>query len=175
MWLVYLVALIVGGGVLLLQSVSGFGHGLGHGIDHGADHHHPQGPGLLSTRAMTFGLLAFGMVGTPVHVLGLLAPGAAFALAAASGVGCALLTGLAFRTLGHPSASGAASFLEAKGQTARVIVACAPARRGKVRLSLKGLLVDMFAVSQTEIPAGALVRVVDVQDDVAHVTPAEEP
>jgi membrane protein implicated in regulation of membrane protease activity len=170
MWLIYLVALIVGGGVLLVQIASGFGHGLDHGVDH-----HPAGPGLMSTRAVTFGLVAFGMVGTPVHALGLLAPGAAFALAAGSGIGCAFLTGLALQRLGHPSASGAASLQEGRGQMARVIVACAPGRRGKVRLSLKGMLVDMIAVSQTEIPTGAAVRVLDVHDDVAQVEPAEEP
>jgi membrane protein implicated in regulation of membrane protease activity len=169
MGLVYLVALIVGGGVLLAQVVSGFGHGLDHGIDH-----HPTGPGLLSTRAVMFGLLTFGMVGTPVHVLGLLAPTAAFVLAAGSGIVCAVLTGLAFRRLGHPGASGAASLQEAVGQTARVIVACAPGRRGKVRLSLKGMLVDMMADGQVEIPAGAAVRILDVHDDVARVEPAEE-
>lgn len=169
MGLVYLVALIVGGGVLLLQVVSGFEHGLDHGVDH-----HPSGPGLLSTRAAMFGLLAFGMVGTPVHLLGLLAPGAAFALAAGSGIGCAVLTGLAFGRLGHPSASGAASLQETRGMTGRVLVACAPGQRGKVRLSLKGMVVDVMAVSQAEIPAGAAVRILDVQDDVAQVEPAEE-
>lgn len=169
MWLIYLVALILGGGVLLLQIASGFGHGIDHGIDH-----HPSGPGLLSTRAVMFGLLAFGMVGTPVQVLGLLSPGAAFAIAAGSGIGCAVLTGLAFRRLGHASASGAASLQEARGMTARVLVACAPGRRGKVRLSLKGMVVDVMAVSQAEIPAGAAVRILDIHDDVAQVEPAEE-
>jgi membrane protein implicated in regulation of membrane protease activity len=120
-----------------------------------------------------FGLLAFGMVGAPVHVLGLLSPAASFALAAGSGIGCALLVGLAFGRLGHSSASGSASFQEARGQTARVLVACAPGRRGKVRLSLKGMLVDMMAVSHAEIPAGAVVRVLDVHDDVARVEPWE--
>jgi membrane protein implicated in regulation of membrane protease activity len=168
MWLVYLVALIVGGGVLLLQIVSGLGH-----VDHGLDLH-PSGPGLLSTRAAMFGLLGFGMVGAPVHVLGLLTPRGAFVLALASGMACAVLTGLAFRRLGHQGASGSASFEEARGQRARVIVACAPGRRGKVRVSLKGMLVDMMAEGPVEIPAGAAVRILDVQDDVARVEPVEE-
>jgi hypothetical protein len=170
MWLIYLVALIVGGGVLLVQIGSGFGHGLDHGIEH-----HPAGPGVLSTRAVTFGLLAFGMVGTPAQVLGLLTPGVAFVVAALSGLGGAVLAGLTFRRLGDPGASGAASLQEGKGQTARVIVACAPGRRGKVRLSVKGMVVDMVAVSQTEIPAGAAARILDVHDDVAQVEAAEEP
>lgn len=169
MWLVYLVALIVGGGILLLQIASG----LGHHFDHVTDHH-PGGPGMLSTRAVTFGLMAFGMVGTPAQILGLLSPVATFAVAALSGLAGAVLTGFTLQQLGDPAASGAASLQEAKGQTGRVIVACVPGSRGKVRLSLKGMTVDMVAVSQTAIPVDASARILDVHDEVAEVEPAEK-
>lgn len=170
MWLIYLVALIVGGGVLVLQMASGVGHHFDHGIDH-----HPGGPVMLSPRAVTFGLMAFGMVGTPAQMLGLLSPVATFVVAALSGIGGAVLSGLTLQRLGDPAASGAASLQEARGQTGRVIVACVPGSRGKVRLSLKGMTVDVVAVSQTEIPVGATAWILDVHDDVAEVEPAEEP
>ncbi len=173
MSLVYLIALVLGGGTLLVQLLSGLGHGADH--DWAAAHHPLHGPGLLSTRSLTFGLLAFGLVGAPVHILGLARPVAALALAVASGLASGLLVGLAFRTLGNPEASGAASLLEAKGLTARVLVACAREQRGKVRVALKGQLIDVIATTEaTLIPAGASVRIVEVRDEVAHVVPAEE-
>ena len=167
MWLLYLLALTLGGGTLLIQMLSG----LGHDVDHGWGMHHPlHGPGLLSTRTLTFGLLAFGLVGAPLHILGLARPAWAAALALAAGAAAALLAGLAFRTLGHPAASGAASLDEAKGQVARVLVACGRGQHGRVRVQLKGLAVDILATTDEEhVPAGASVRILDVRDDVAHV------
>ena len=63
MWLLYLLALILGGGILLVQLLAGSdGH---HGLDHGrVDATHPyEGPGLLSVRSAMYGLFTFGVVG----------------------------------------------------------------------------------------------------------------
>lgn len=173
MGLAYLVALILGGGILLIQLLSGDHGDAG---DHGLDAHHPlHGPGLLSTRSLTFGLLAFGLVGAGLHLPGLVSPPGALALAAASGLLSALGAGLAFRTIGHPAASGAAGFQEAKGQTARVLVRCARQQRGKIRVPLKGQLVDMMATTDgADIPPGVAVRILEIRDDVAYVVPAPE-
>jgi len=167
MWLVYLLALVLGGGTLLVQMLSG----LGHGHDFFGDGHHPlHGPGLLSTRSVTFGLLDFGLVGGALHVFGILEPAWALAVAAATGVATAVVVSLAFRQLDHPGASGAAVFDEVKGRTGRVLVACAPGQRGKVRVELKGQTVDMLATTDGKaVPEGTQVRIVDVRGDVAHV------
>ena len=174
MLLAYLVALILGGGILAVQLFSGADHAVGGG--HDFDTHHPmQGPGLLSTRAVIFGLMAFGFVCAAMSALRLASPALTFALALAAGTAGGLIAGLTLQTLGHPDVAGGGSFEDAKGQTARVLVACAREQRGKIRVPLKGHLVDMLATTdEAHIPAGVSVRIVDVRDQVAHVVPDSE-
>ena len=175
MWLVYAIALILGGGTVLLQVLTGGDHHIG-AADAALDGHHaPTGPGILSTRSVTFAAFAFGLVGSVLHVLRLASPGAVLALAVASGLVAGLAAGLAFRALGHASASGEAGFHEAKGQRARVLVPCARAQRGKIRARIKGQLVDMMATTdEKQIAAGQEVLIIDIKDDVAHVVSAPE-
>lgn len=164
MWLVYLLALVLGGGTLLIQLLSGLGH------DHDVGHHPLHGPGLLSTRSITFALVGFGLVGGTLHMLGMLPPAAALGVGVATAVLTAAAVSFTFRTLDHPDASGAAIFDEVKGRTARVLVACAPGQRGKVRVELKGQTVDMIATTDgSGVGEGAQVTIVDVRGDVAHV------
>jgi hypothetical protein len=174
MLLAYVVALILGGGILVVQLFSGVDHGVDAG--HDFDSHHPmQGPGLLSTRAVIFGLLAFGLVGAGLTALRLAPAALIFALALAAGTAGGLIAGLTLQTLGHPDVAGGGSFEDARGQTARVLVACAREQRGKIRVPLKGHLVDMLATTdEAHIPAGVSVRIVDVRDEVAHVVPDSE-
>jgi hypothetical protein len=175
MWLVYAIALILGGGTVLLQVLAGSDHHIGVADASLDAHHAPTGPGILSTRSVTFAVFAFGLVGSVLHVLRLASPGAVLALAVVSGVVSGLVAGLAFRALGHEGASGEAGLHEAKGQRARVLVPCARAQRGKIRARIKGQLVDMMATTdEAEIAAGREVLIVDVHDDVAHVVTAPE-
>ena len=168
MWLVYLIAVVLGGGSLLIQLVAG-----DHGPGDAGDVDHPSGPGLLSTRALVYGLFTFGFVGGLLHVFAIVGAWTAFAV----GVGSALATGaavaLTLKNLDDPSASGAAGYDEARGRRARVLVGCAPGQRGKVRVSLKGHEVDMLATTdEPSVAAGAEVVIVDVRDGVAHVAAA---
>jgi membrane protein implicated in regulation of membrane protease activity len=175
MWLVYAVALVVGGGVVLLQVLAGADHHIGTADGALDAHHAPTGPGILSTRFFTFAVFAFGLVGIALHVFRLATPTVSFAVAAASGIVAGLVAGLAFRALGYAGASGEAGFHEAKGQRARVLVPCARAHRGKIRARIKGQLVDMMATTdEPQIAAGREVLIVDIKDDVAHVVTAPE-
>ena len=175
MWLVYAIALILGGGIVLLQALAGGDHHIGH-ADAALDAHHaPGGPGILSTRSALFAVFAFGLAGVTLHVLQLASPAAVLGLALLSGALAGLAVGLAFRTLGHEGASGQAAFHDAKGQRARVLVPCARAQRGKIRARIKGQLVDMMATTdEPRIAAGREVLIVDIHDDVAHVVTAPE-
>jgi membrane protein implicated in regulation of membrane protease activity len=172
MWLVYVLALVVGGGLMLVQAVSG-GHDtidVGHSLD---IQHHGGGPGVLSIRFFIYGLFAFGFVGAALQILRITGRWPALLLALASGVGAGLAAGFTFARIGSPSASGAASLHEARGQRARVLLPCTKERPGKVRLELGGQEVDMMATtSGPPIPAGAEVVVVEVREDVAHVASA---
>ena len=175
MWLVYAIALVLGGGIVLLQVLTGADHHIGAAEASLDAHHAPTGPGILSTRFFTFAAFAFGLVGIALHGLGLATPPVSFAVAAASGIVAGLVAGVAFRVLGHEGASGEASFQEAKGQRARVLVPCARAQRGKIRARIKGQLVDMMATTdEPQIAAGREVLIVDIKDDVAHVVTAPE-
>src|SRR5450432_2715402 len=137
MWLVYLLALVVGGGLLFVQMVSG-GHDMVAG-GHSPDvQHHGAGPGVLSIRSALYGVFAFGFVGAALHIPGITSSRAALALAVLSGVATMLAAGFTFARLDSREASGAASLEEAKGRRARVLLPCSPERPGKIRVELGG-------------------------------------
>jgi len=180
MGLLYVLALILGGGLLLVQLLGGGHHdGMDHfgGADHlgGADHHPSQGPGLLSTRSLTYGLFAFGFAGASLYLLRLTGPWAALAIAAAAGVAATLGVGSTLRAVGDPAASGEAALDEARGRSGRVLLPLTRDRPGKIRVQIKGQTVDLLATTASgELPAGADVVVVDVRGDVAEVVAAKE-
>lgn len=170
MWLLYLIAVVLGGGSLLVQMLSGGDHGApGHGLDHG-DASHPDGPGLLSTRSAIYALFTFGFVGGLLHVLRVVEPRTALVVGIVSGLVTGAGVGYLFQVLGQSAASGAAGFDEARGRTGRVLVGCGRGERGKIRVQLKGHQVDMLATTDEErIAEGAEVVIVGVRDGVAHV------
>ena len=180
MWLVYLLALFLGGGILLVQLVGG-GHHDGPddfgGGDHlgGPDHHPAAGPGVLSTRSLMYGLFAFGLSGAGLHALRAAGPWAVFALAAATGAAVTLAVGATLHAVGDPAASGEAELVEARGRAGRVLVPVSRGQRGKVRVQIKGQTVDLLATTTGgDLPAGTEVLVVDVRGDVAEVVAARE-
>jgi membrane protein implicated in regulation of membrane protease activity len=174
MWLLYLLAVVLGGGILLIQLFSGHGHHVDlHDMDAG-EHPH-EGPGFISLRSASFALFGFGLVGGCLQVLGLTAPWLALLFGLASGAAAMLGVGWTFRSLADPSVSGEAALHEAKGRRARVLMACTAEQRGKVRVSLKGQQVDMMALSSgAEIPEGTEVVIVEVRDEVAQVVTTDE-
>jgi membrane protein implicated in regulation of membrane protease activity len=170
MWLLYVLALILGGGLLFIQLVTGGDHHVGelHPSLHGA--HAQSGPGIVSTRSLVYGVAAFGLVGAPLHILGVLSPRAALGVALLGGVLATVLAGLAFRAAGDPSASGASSYDSLVGRDGRVLLECAPERPGKIRVDLGGHVVDLVATTDDpRIAAGNTVTIAAVRDDVAHV------
>jgi len=176
MWLLYLLALILGGGLLIVQMLAG---GNGHDGDHQLGHidatHPYDGPGLLSIRSAMYGVFTFGVVGGALHVLGLARPGWALAAGVTTGLLTTFFVGLTFKQLGDPAASGEAGFHDARGQRGRVLVACSREHRGKIRVLLNGQTVDILATTDEEsIPVGSEVVVAEVRDDVAHVRRAVE-
>src|SRR5688572_28525735 len=97
MWLVYLIAVVLGGGSLLVQVLAG-GDGHGDGFfDHG-DAGHPDGPGILSTRSAIYALFTFGLVGGLLHVPGLVQPATALVVAVASAIATTVAIGYLFRS-----------------------------------------------------------------------------
>jgi membrane protein implicated in regulation of membrane protease activity len=185
MGFIYLAALVVGLGAILLPSILG-GHG-GDGADGGdggepdhdgasahAGHGEPLVALFLSLRFWSFAALGFGLSGSLLHLFALAAPGAVLALALGSGALSGLFAALAFRALGRAAVGTAAATSDAVGRVGRVIVACARGRVGQVRLELGGQLVDLAATTSEEvIPRGADVVVVEVRPSApVHVATA---
>ena len=167
-WLLYLTAVILGGGFLLVQLVSGHHDAFGHDFDP----HHPGGGEFFSARSALFGLTAFGLVGAPLEGLRILGSLPTLAVAASSAIAASAGTAWVFRAVRRTSESGAAALEELYGQPGRVLVSCGPLERGKVRLSLKGHWVDLLATSRdAPIQEGARVRVVDVRGNEVLVEP----
>ncbi len=193
----YVAALVLGLGVNLLQFVLAGLEGGDADVDHGdldaggdgelgtADHGeivHPTGaaahhgieagflPLVLSLRFWTFGSLAFGVVGSLLHFLGLAPALVSLAVATAVGLGSGLFSSWVFRALARSSSQSGAVATDAVGQVGRVLVPVERGARGKVRIQVRGQTVDYLATTDDErLEAGMDVLVAEVRDDEVHV------
>ena len=196
----YLAALIFGVGTFLMQALFSthgseggaldlehnldLAHGseLGHGTDsdaltHAAADAHAEHPSnasvLLSLRFYMFAALGFGIVGAPVTWLDGSSPVMTFVVALATGLGIAALASYAFRSVGRNVTSSSVAPEELVGRVGRVLLKCGKGRRGKVRLSVQGQLVDYVATTDdAELEAGATVIVQEVFAERVHVCAA---
>lgn len=175
MGLVYLIALALGGGFLAVQMFLASHDG---GDFHDADHDAGEGEhagGWLSPRFFTFALMAFGLAGSGIHFLSLASAPVTAGLATGAGLASGFLASAVFRTLKLKEASSSAALSEAAGKMGTLLLPCAADRPGKVRVTLKGQLVDLVAVpDEGPLSAGETVVVLDVKDDVARVVRAME-
>lgn len=189
----YLIAAILGAGLLALSLFAGGdgGHdaagdlGGGHDVEAGhsvlADAEHPGfGEAVLSLfrpRNFIFFLAGFGLTGT---LLTLIRTGAPFTLVAALGMGTGfhLLSHVVF-TLLRRTDTGNATLTETElmGERARVTLPLVPGRPGRVACLLGGrevYLTARLAPGLTEtIAAGREVIVSSVTNGVAEVLPPE--
>lgn len=199
MGIVYLAALIIGFGTIALQLfMAGDGDGdvdadadahvdldgdaggdadadAGHGHDHAG---HGDGgflPIFLSLRFWTFTFLAFGLSGSLLHYLDLTSRLIIPFIAVGLGIGAGLLASLTFRALAKTEATSSGSANEAVGQLAKVLVPPSKSGRGKVRVEIKGQMVDLLATTDEEtLESGQLVLVEDMREHTAHVSRAPE-
>lgn len=180
---VYIAALIVGAGTILVQIVFA-GHdadagahdvGGGHDTAHDASHDVGAWSIFLSARFWTFAFLAFGMVGALITFFAFAGTTFTLLLAVASGLVAGLVAGFTFRALRRATATTSASLDETVGQVGRVLLPCSKGKVGKVRLELKGQSVDVLATTDNEeIEIGMRVVVQEVRGGIAHVTRAPE-
>lgn len=180
---VYLAALVIGLGVLLVQiALGGRGgdHALGHAGSHVPGHDLAKsgragddGPlaVVLSFRFWIFALLGFGLSGSLLHYLDLAGPAVAAIVAGAAGIGSGMFASLVVRSVTRGAASTSVNLSEAVGREARVLVACAKGRNGQVRIALRGQSVDLLASTDEEsIARGEPVLIEEVRDGVAQVS-----
>lgn len=180
------------------------GGGADHDVDHGGDLHHggdldhgghdhdhghlPTGhatsemstlpdPGLLtvlrSVRFWTFFLAAFGLAGTLLTVVG--APAMfGLPLALVTGALSGGLVSLLVRSLARDTVSTETSTRQLAGREAEVVLALGPGRRGKIRVTHNGQILDLPATTRDDHPIerGSRVLIVEMKDGCADVTPA---
>ena len=149
--------------------------GVSHGADGAGSHHGFSAGGiLLSMRFWTFALMAFGMVGTPLHLLGRTSFVVTLAMAIGIGVASGLAAVSVFRAL-KKTVSSAAGVQDMVGKIAKVTLSVNKGSLGKVRLEVKGKQVDILAVTDIEsIREGSDVVVVEFRDGHAYVEPIEK-
>lgn len=185
---VYIVAAILGGGLIVFSALGGLhaqgdldvgdpGHAdVG---DHGGDGHHghdSEGAGafwlpFFSLRFWTYAVGTFGLLGC---LLTLFTPTPAPTVALVSAATAAVMGTVAsvvVRMLVRADRSSAAGLDDFYGVEGRVTVPVRPGLPGKVRVTVKGDVIDLIAVgaSDEEIEAGTPVVVVDMEGSTARV------
>jgi membrane protein implicated in regulation of membrane protease activity len=190
---VYLAALILGLGVLLLQFVmpgadADGAHAPelgGHGdidVHHDVGGHGGHGDGqgdsgaiaiFISFRFWTFGLMAFGFVGTLLHFLKLAGHVTSLTAAVSVGLLSGFLASFAMRAIARSQTSSGGEADEAIGQIGRVLIPLERGKHGKIRIEVHGRLVDLIATTDDErLEGGATVMVEEMRGTTAHVSRA---
>jgi membrane protein implicated in regulation of membrane protease activity len=188
--ILYLAALVIGGGTLALQLLLGgnsdgdvhadAGGGDVHADTAGGEHDtHAHGeagflPIFLSLRFWVYGLLGFGMVGAALHYLGLAGSLATPLIAVAVGLLSGFLASWTFQALARAdTTSSSAEANDAVGQVGRVLVPCTRGQKGKVRIELRGQTLDLIATTDDdELASGSSVLVEEMRGMTAHVSRA---
>jgi membrane protein implicated in regulation of membrane protease activity len=175
---VYIGALVLAAGVLLLQLVLGHHGGgdadaAGHDAGHDTDHDATLWTFVASIRFWSFGLLAFGLVGTLLTLFGFAGSVLAVVLAALSGLASGVVAVSVIRRLTQRAASSHATSQDVVGHVGRVLVPLDPTARGKVRVEVKGSQIDYVARAGEAIAEGEAVVVEEC--DGAEVTVSRAP
>lgn len=183
----YLAALILGLGTVMVQLLMG-GEGDGDAGDASADVEHDldadQGdahaeadsgflPIFLSLRFWIFGSLAFGMVGSLLHFLGLASAVVTLVVSIVMGIGSGMLASWTFRVLNRQHVSSGAGENDAVGHVGKVLLRVPAQGHGKIRIQLKGQTLDLLATSdEGELLEGEQVLVEEMRDGRARVAKA---
>jgi len=153
---------------LLLASVGIFVVQLTHGADHDGSHdlHGTSSWSLLvSVRFWSFGLLAFGFVGTALTLLQLTSPITTGVLATIMGVASGLATTVLLRWLRSSSPSSHATSADTVGRVGRVLVPIEKGVHGRIRVEIKGSAQDFVASANEAIREGESVVVEEEGND----------
>ncbi len=174
----YIVSAVVSG-VLIILSLVGADHDHDHDFGGGGDSDHETAGGtwipFFSLRFYTYFFAAFGLTGLLLTYF----TDASSALTAwiAGGVGLAsgLLVAIFIRLLRVSEASGGATDKDVLGKEGQVLVAIRGSSPGRIRCSVKGDIIDFFAVSEDQrtLEPGESVVVVSMDNGRAQVMPTE--
>jgi membrane protein implicated in regulation of membrane protease activity len=126
---------------------------------------------LLSVRFWSFALVAFGLVGALLALIGTLGGTAILLVALGAGASSGTFAVTVIRRLLFRSPSSGSTYAELVGKVGRVIVPI-DGVPGKVRVELRGAWVDVVARAKEPIDTGETVIVEEVDGDAAVVSRA---
>ncbi len=151
-------------GVVAIQVFAGHDTDAGGHEVHGADHDGEAGLGTFfgSLRFWSFLLLAFGLVGTLLTVFQLAGPWVTLGLALASGAASGVFAVSVLRRLLTRSATSNVKSNDVVGKVGRVVVALAAKRPGKVRVEIRGSVIDYNARADEPLEEGESIIVEEV-------------
>jgi membrane protein implicated in regulation of membrane protease activity len=169
------------GGILIGASAFIGGHDADHDVDHDVDHSLDHGHDhdvhgdfwlpFLSLRFWTYGLMVFGVVGLLLTWLTNVSTASGAVLSIASGLVAG--TGVAYlmRSLRGSDSDSLAREQDLLGVEAKVLVPIRGETSGKVRVNVKGELIDLVASTTEETPldVGDSVLVVGIDGGKASV------
>ncbi len=127
---------------------------------------------FLSLRFWTFALMSFGLLGCFLHYLKLASPLATGISSTLLGISSGLLAAYTFRALARSNLNSGASSNELVGQVGKVLLPPNTHGRAKIRLRVKGQMIDYVATSDEQLEPGASVLVEEVRGERLHVSPA---
>jgi membrane protein implicated in regulation of membrane protease activity len=174
MLVLYLSALVLGGGIVVVQVAMG-GHGADHDASgtHDADHDASFWSFIASVRFWAFTLFAFGLVGALVTIFGFAVGSHTLVISSLAGFVAGYTAVSVVRRLTHNDASSHSTSADVVGRVGRVLVAPTDEGRGKVRIDLKGGVIDYVARARGPVAEGDIVLVEEV--DGAEVVVSRAP
>ncbi len=178
MTFLFWLALVVGGGLLLLSLIGDSDTDAGgHDIDHEVGHAGGDWGRILSLRNATYFLFAFGATGTLLQALwkGRDTP-LVFVIAAVTGVIAWLLSSVAFSYLKRTDAGELQGDRWLIGRIGNVTIPIKRESTGKITVARAGQTQELLALPHNETDTNPeewnSVMVVEIRDGVAYVAPS---
>lgn len=182
----YILAAVVGGGLIVISALGGLGgHGdVDHaGADHDLDHHgvetskdHPTDMGdswipFISLRFWTYFFGVMGLCGLLLTLFRASAEPTTGILSGVAGLACGIGAFSFYRWAKKTEPDSQVREQDMLGNEANLVVAVRPGQLGKVRMTVRGEIIDMLAASHdgTEIEAGTDVVVVGIEGNQAQI------
>lgn len=186
----YVISAIVGGGLVLFSALGGLGHGHLDGDHDGSIGHEVNTGGVAgaaqdasdfwlpftSLRFWTYLLGAFGVTGLVLTMFSGLWEPMVFGLSLGTGALMGLVASGVVRWLSKNETDASVGINDFMGAEARVLVATRADQPGKIRVQIKGDIIDLVAISDTgkDIEAGEDVFVLAFENDRARIARKED-
>jgi membrane protein implicated in regulation of membrane protease activity len=156
---VFLTTLVIGLGMLAIQLFAGHDADGGHDAGHDADGH--DGPWILlaSVRFWAFALLTFGLVGTLLRLFHFAGRIEATVIATVVALLAGYVASATVRRLQRQVTTSVITNEDVVGRVGRVLVVPTGEARGKVRVAVRGSVVDYVARSDDTLEADESVIV----------------